>query len=584
MWRWSRILCATAVSLLLLWGFINIHNVDPTWWEHAVERVQLIPALLGSLSGVAWALVILAVLAGVTLIFGRVYCSFVCPLGIAQDAVIHLRRFVDRLRGKKPAGPARRYAPPRNILRYSVLLIVVAGSLLAGAAVLAWVDPYSICARFLAAIVNPLASDAYDLAVGESAVSPAWSRYGWLILPVSGMLLIPLILAWWRGRIYCNTFCPVGSLLGLLSFRPLLRIGMDPHGCVRCAACVRACKAQCIDLKNYRVDTSRCINCYDCVSACEHGLRPHLVNPLCEPGSEFILPTPPPSQQDSTSAGNSRRAFLGMLATAAPVAVAASLPAQPPTTSGVNENSAPATSPPGSVSVPRFLDHCTGCGLCITACPTHVLQPSFLQYGIRGVFKPHLDFSKGFCNFDCTACSSVCPEGAILPISRPDKQRTQIALASFHSERCIVHCRQNECGACTEHCPTKALSTFEGKVPSCDTNACIACNSCVQVCPQHAISLVPDGADGQHAQIDRSKCIACGHCARVCPSGAIKSHNLLVPILDDKLCIGCGACSYACPVRPKRAMQITPRRQHLRADVRREQPAQNPVSTEDFPF
>ncbi len=580
MWRWSRILCATVVALLLVWGFINIRNIDPTGWEYAVERVQFVPALLGSLSGVTWACVIFTGLVIVTLIFGRVYCSYLCPLGIAQDVVIHIRRFVDRLRGKKTVGIGRRYAPPKNLLRYSIMLVTLAGALFAGAAVLAWIDPYSICARFLAGVINPLASNAYDLAVGESASTPAWSRYGWLLLPIGGMLLIPLILAWWRGRIYCNTFCPVGSLLSLLSYRPLLRIGMDPHGCVRCAACVRACKAQCIDVKNYRVDTSRCINCYDCVTACEHGLRPHLVTPWKEPGSEFILPDPTPTQPAKPNTGSSRRAFLGMLATAAPVTLAAALPASPDSA----ENEAPATSPPGSISVPRFLDHCTGCGLCITACPTHVLQPSFLQYGIRGVFKPHLDFTKGFCNFDCTACSSVCPEGAILPISRSDKQRTQIALASFHSDRCIVHCHQTECGACTEHCPTKALSTFEGKVPSCDTSACIACNSCVQACPQHAISLVPDGADGHHAQIDRAKCIACGRCARVCPSGALQSHSLLVPVLDEKLCIGCGACSYACPVRPQRAMQITPRALHVRADVRREQPAQNPVSTDEFPF
>ena len=582
MWRFARIFCASVVGLLFVWGFINLHNAAPADWEHFVERIQLVPALLGSVSGVAWALVILALLLALTLVFGRVYCSFLCPLGIAQDIVIRLRRITDRLRGKKPTGPGRRYAPPVPYVRYVVLTLVIVSSLFLGAVVLAWLDPYSIAGRFLSGIVNPLAAELTNAAVGEQVTAPAWERYGWLLLLVGGMFLLPLILAWWRGRLYCNTLCPVGALLGILSRRPLMRIGMDPNGCVRCAACVRACKAQCIDLKTYRVDTSRCINCYDCISACEHGLRPHLVNPFRSPGSEFSPAPPKRDTREKMPADNSRRAFMGLLAAGLPV-VAAS----PAIAAGSEEgegNTALATSPPGSVGVSRFLSHCTGCGLCITACPTHVLQPSTLQYGFSGFLKPYLDFTKGFCNFDCTACSSVCPVGAILPLSRPEKQRTQIALASFHSERCIVHCHQTECGACTEHCPTKALSTFEGKVPSCKADVCIACNACVEVCPQHAISLVSDGEGGMHATIDRAKCIACGKCARVCPSGAMTSKRLLVPILDEKLCIGCGACSYACPVRPERAMQITPRSRHLTAEVLREKPAENPVSTDDFPF
>lgn len=584
MWRFLRIICAFLVGFLFVWGFINLRNTEPTAWEHLVERVQFIPALLGTLSGVTWAGVVLCALLVLTLIFGRAYCSFLCPLGIAQDIVIRLHRIMDHLRGKKSAGPAHRSTPPVPYVRYTVLALVAVSSLFAGAAILAWVDPYSICARSLAGVLNPLVAGAANTLSDEQVTTPAWSRYGWLLLLVGGMFLLPLILAWWRGRIYCNTLCPVGALLGLLARRPLMRIGMDPNSCVRCAACVRACKAQCIDLKNYRVDTTRCVNCYDCISACEHGLRPHLVNPFRAPGTEFGASIPRKTNSANSPTSTSRRAFLGLLATSVPVAAAVSRAAAATPSSSDDNNAAPATSPPGSISVPRFLGHCTGCGLCISACPTHVLQPSSFEYGFSGFFKPHLDFTKGFCNFDCTACSSVCPEGAILPITLAEKKRTQIALASFHSERCIVHCHQTECGACTEHCPTKALSTFEGKVPVCKTDLCIACNACVQVCPQHAISLVADGADGMHALIDRAKCIACGKCARVCPSGAMTSKHLLVPVLDEKLCIGCGACSYACPVRPERAMQITPRNRHLTAEVIHEKPAQNPVSTDEFPF
>ena len=575
-----RICIAIAVLLLFAAGFINLHNNEPAAWEHVVERVQFVPALLGSWSGLACALGILIALVVITLLFGRVYCSFLCPLGIAQDIVFRLRRAVDRALGRKPSATMLRYAHPVPLLRYIVLGLTISGALFFGAAVLAWVDPYSICARFFAGVANPLVAQIAEAVPGSSGAAPTWGRYGWLLVIIVPMFLLPLVLAWWRGRIYCNTLCPVGALLGLFSRRALLRIAMDPTACVRCAACVRACKAQCIDLKNYRVDASRCVNCYDCVSACDHGLRPRLINPF-RPSSS--VPTKPSAKTPHDAPDPSRRAFLGIMAVTGTTTVLSSCSRRNDETPASGENTAAATTPPGSLNVPRFLEHCTGCGLCITACPTRVLQPSMLQFGVRGFFKPHLDFTRGFCNFDCTACSTVCPEGAILPISRTEKQRTQIALASFHSEHCIVHCNQTECGACTEHCPTKALSTFEGKVPTCNPSTCIACNVCVQTCPRHAISLVSDGHDGKYAQIDRSKCIACGKCARVCPSGAMQVKRLMVPVLDEKLCIGCGACSFACPVRPTRAMQVTPRAYHLTAERLRQAPAVNPVGDE-FPF
>ncbi len=586
MWRAVRITVAVAVMALFVFGFVNLSNREPGAWEHLVERLQLVPSLLGTWRGVAGAAAVAACLLALTLLFGRVYCSFICPLGILQDVVIRLRRGCDKLRGKKRSGAALRFAQPLPWLRYTILGIVVLSFFLCGTALVAWLDPYSIAARFMAAVVNPLAAGAQNLLEGEVETQPAWGRYGWLLLVVAGVILVPLALAWWRGRLYCNTVCPVGALLALLSRAPLFRLRMDPAGCVRCANCVRACKAQCIDLKNYRVDSTRCINCYDCVSACEHGLRPKWTLPF-----RRRAPQNAPAAPEKTAgapSSSSRRAFLGLLACGASALAASGCRPAGSGGSGkpgeLGENQGSAVSPPGSGSVPRFLDTCTACGLCITACPTRVLQPASWQYGLRGVMKPQLDFTVGFCNFDCNICGRVCPEGAIMPLDLAEKQRTQIALAEFHRERCIVQQHYTECGACTEHCPTKALATEEGQFPSCNPQLCLACNACVETCPQKAISLVGDESQGMHAQIDRTKCVACGKCARVCPSGAMTLQRLLIPVLTPELCIGCGACTYACPVRPKRAMELTPRLRHLPAEVRREAPAQNPVSAEDFPF
>lgn len=579
MWKAVRVAVAAMVLLLFAYGFINVSHREPMAWEHAVERLQAVPAALGAFSGAAGAGIVLAGLILAALILGRVYCSFLCPLGILQDVVIRTRRVVERMRGRKPKGAAIRYAKPVPYVRY-IVLGLTAVSVFGGAALLlAWLDPYTIAARLAASVLNPLASSA------AAEAEAAWGRYGALLGVALALGSIPLALAWWKGRLYCNTVCPVGALLGLLSRRPLLRISMSADSCVLCGKCLQACKANCIDLKNHRVDTSRCVNCYNCVSACRNGLRPRLVNPFLNPTKQKKRPQKPAEEAPSAT----RRAFLGAMVCGLPAAVASCRPSEEkaantaPATVGDNE--ANAASPPGSRSVPRFLDHCTGCGLCITACPTQTLQPAMLQHGLRGMMKPYLDFTKGFCNFDCNICSSVCPEGAILPLPLEEKKHTQIALAEFHRELCIVQQNRTECGACTEHCPTKALYTTEGKFPLCSAESCIGCGSCVGACPRGAISLQEEGASGkEHAAIDNKKCIACGKCARVCPTQAISIEKLLIPTLAPELCIGCGACSYACPVRPQRAMQLTARKVHLQAEVRREAPAENPVAEDDFPF
>lgn len=581
MWRAIRIVAALGVLLVFVYGFVNLSNLEPHGWEHMVERVQFVPAFLGTLSGAAGAALVLAALVLITLIFGRVYCSFLCPLGIMQDIVIRLRRGVDRLLGRRAKGA--RYTPAVPYVRYVVLGLVVLAMLGGATLLLTWLDPYTIAARFMAGVVNPLAAQGTALVPGVDYAAPDWGRYGWLLVAVVGFVLVPLCMAWWRGRLYCNTICPVGALLGLLSRRPLLRLGIPASGCVRCGSCMRACKSNCIDVKNQRIDTSRCVNCYDCVSACRFGLRPRLTSPFRgeaeKPAPEKKAPAP--------VADASRRAFMGTIACGVPALLAAGKAcaadelSTDPATLGNNE--ARAATPPGSGNVARFLDRCTGCGLCISACPTHVLQPSTTQHGFFGIMKPYMDFTKGFCNFDCNICSTVCPEGALLPLALADKKKTQLALASFDRDYCIVQQDRTECGACTEHCPTKALFTKEEKFPTCDAEKCFVCHACVQTCPKKAISIVEDG-EGSHIVIDNKECIACGKCARVCPAGAMTVQHLLIPTLAPELCIGCGACSYACPARPTRAMQLTPRARHIEAQVLHEAPAENPVPTDDFPF
>ena len=142
--------------------------------------------------------------------------------------------------------------------------------------------------------------------------------------------------------------------------------------------------------------------------------------------------------------------------------------------------------PPGSVSFEHFTKLCTACHLCVSACPTQVLQASFLEYGLGGIMQPRMDYHKEYCNFECTACGEVCPTGAILPLNVEKKKITQIGKVIFIKENCIVETDGTDCGACSEHCPTKAVTMKPHKglfLPEVNTEICIGCGACEFACP-----------------------------------------------------------------------------------------------------
>jgi ferredoxin len=180
--------------------------------------------------------------------------------------------------------------------------------------------------------------------------------------------------------------------------------------------------------------------------------------------------------------------------------------------------------PPGAGDVERFLARCTACHLCVSECPTGVLQPTFLEYGWAGLMKPHLKYPDAFCNFDCRRCGEVCPDGAIELVDLPVKHILKIGEAEFHHDKCVVVTNKTDCAACSEHCPTKAVST------------------------------VPFG------------------------------DNLRLPSLNVELCIGCGACQYACPVKPEKAITVAGLPRHAFAKKLIQAKATLPKPRGDFPF
>ena len=260
MLRALRILAALAVFV-----GINLFFLGFADGMGCLARSQLVPACL------ALNVIAVGAVVAVTAIAGRLYCSVVCPLGILQDIALWMRR---RFRRTVFA-----FRPGRPVVRI-VAAVLFAVLLLCGLASLAGViEPYGAYGRIATHLFEPLAAMCANFVAdlcmkwGHPCMmkSEIFVR-GWAALGVAGVSLLALVvLAAWRGRLFCNTVCPVGTLLGLVSAKAPVRIRLDAAKCAKCGLCAKACKAECIDVSGGKVDQSRCVRCFDCIGTCKKG-------------------------------------------------------------------------------------------------------------------------------------------------------------------------------------------------------------------------------------------------------------------------------------------------------------------------
>ncbi|MDX9773358.1 MAG: 4Fe-4S binding protein [Bacteroidales bacterium] len=487
-----RTVFALFVLLLLAFIFIDFRGTLGEKAFGPILYLQFVPSLLKFLvAGVATATGFIVVIA-LTLLTGRTYCSFLCPLGILQDAISRAGGLIKR-RFRKYG-----YKKPYTILRYFILVLTAGILILGGVYVLTILDPYSIFGRFMTYFAKPVALLINNLIASLLGKFDIYTLYrvdiksfelALYLVPFAFLMLIGLLSVRY-GRLYCNTVCPVGTFLGLLSKVSLFRIKFDEDNCTRCGRCAMACKSSCIDFLNKNIDISRCVNCFNCIDACkDNGMSYGLVSL-----KRKVI------DQEHTATDASRRNFIAgslvLLAGGSQLLRAQNTTPTPTKDSTVKEDRLYPVTPPGSIGVASFTSRCTACSLCVSACPTNVIQPSVNEYGFAGIMQPRMDFHSGFCNYDCNRCADVCPTGAIMPLMIEAKKLTQIGKAVFIKENCVVNTEKTACGACSEHCPTKAchMVPFEG--------------------------------------------------------------NLLIPEIRDEICIGCGACEHACPTRPYKAIFV----------------------------
>lgn len=437
-------------------------------WLGWMPKLQFLPAVMGL------SILAIAIVLALTILFGRIYCSTICPLGVMQDGISHVSVLAKRARkNRRPF----RYRKELKWLRYGIWLLFVLALVFGLQSAVAVLAPYSAYGRIVSSIVH--------------------FRSGAVLIAAVATLLLTGILAWFTGREYCNVICPVGTTLSFFSRFAIFRPVIDAEKCKNCKVCENNCKAGCIDIANHKIDYSRCVDCFDCIGNCKFDAL-HLKNYYRKSASGK-------SEEEPSSAVSGRRAFI---AGAAMGLTAISLDAQRKKTDGgfaiVEDKTAikretPLT-PPGSASIKDFYRRCTACQLCIAACPNGVLRPSS---SLEHLMQPEMGFEKGYCRPECTKCSEVCPSGAIIAITREEKTQYHVGSASIDRGLCVAE-QGTKCGNCARHCPTGAIQMVQSPdgymVPSVDTAVCIGCGACENLCPSRPVSAIT--VNGRHNHLN----------------------------------------------------------------------------------
>ena len=525
MLRKIRIILATiffvGVTLLFLDFTGTLHA-----WLGWMAKVQFLPAVL------SMNFVVVAILLLLTLLFGRVYCSVICPLGVMQDVISWIHG-----KTKKKNRFRFSYSPAKKWLRYTVLALFVAGLVFGAHSIAILIAPYSAYGRIAGNLFAPLYQWANNFFawIAERADSYAFYSVDVWIKSVSTFVIsavtfvVIAVLAWKNGRTWCNTICPVGTVLGFFSKFSLFAPVIDTEKCRSCGLCGKQCKAACINMKEHQIDYSRCVACMDCIDTCKDGAihyarrRSPIKSGMTTGQSGMTtgqsgmtagqsgMAETRHGRPNRPSADQGRRAFLVSSAIAG-TAVAAK--AQEMKVDGgltaieraeKPERQTPLV-PAGSLSLKNFTDHCTACQLCVSVCPNQVLRPST---SIMTLMQPEMSYERGYCRPECTRCSDICPAGAIRPITREEKSSIQIGHAVVNLDNCVVNTDGVSCGNCARHCPAGAIKMVRKNpddpkslmIPTVNEERCIGCGACENLCPARPFTAIHVEGHEVHKEI-----------------------------------------------------------------------------------
>ena len=497
MLRRIRLIVALVFFILITLLFLDFTGTLHAWFGW-LAKIQFLPAVLALNVGVILLWVVL------TLVFGRVYCSVICPLGVFQDVVSW---FSGRRKKKKYRFS---YSPAVSWLRYGMLGVFIIAMIAGIGSVVALLAPYSSYGRIVSNLFAPVYQWGNNVLAYFAERSDSYAFYEtsvWLkslptFIIAAGTFVVLVVLAWRNGRTYCNTICPVGTVLGFFSRYSLFRPEIDAEKCTNCSLCSRKCKAACINYKDHRIDYSRCVTCMDCIDSCKHGA----ISYKYRFGKKEIKET-----SETGNTNNARRSFLTGMGL---VLVSSAVKAQEKKVDGglavILDKKVPTRTtplvPPGAKGIRNMRTRCTGCQLCVSVCPNQVLRPSTK---LETLMQPEMSYERGYCRPECTKCSEVCPAGAILKLTPADKSATQIGHAVWVEKNCVPLRDKVECGNCARHCPTGAITMVPSdaddadslKIPVVNVERCIGCGACENLCPARPFSAIYVEGHEQHRTI-----------------------------------------------------------------------------------
>jgi polyferredoxin/formate hydrogenlyase subunit 6/NADH:ubiquinone oxidoreductase subunit I len=516
---WTRRFCQAFFLCLFIWlligsklpqdvymdysqSFAEIQDIrikNPVTFFFQLDPLVWLASMVSArqwLTGFGWAIGLLIT----TIIFGRFFCSFVCPFGTIHHMTGAIR---PSLKGKAMINANR--SDNRRRIKYFLMIVFIAAAAV-GANYAGLMDPISFLFRSLTVSILPGMGiglrDFFEalafsdikvfnyLGYGlEGLAAPLFGyedkafQTGWVI----GILfLIILFLNRIRPRFWCRVLCPLGALLGIFSRFNILVLSKDEEKCTHCGACVKTCQGAAAPEPGEQWRNAECLLCFNCTNACKEDALSFRFRHL----SEKTL---------KTDVG--RRAVMGGLV------AGVSLPFLGRLDGKVSKTVSPdLIRPPGSLPEPEFLDRCLRCGLCMKVCPTNVLNPALTEAGLAGFWTPNLIMTMGYCEYTCTLCTSVCPTGAIAELTAKRKIETPVRIGSAYIDRgrCLPWNGNTACIVCEEHCPTSPKAIYF----------------------KNDVIIKPDG----------------------------QKIDVQLPFVDLERCIGCGICTFKCPVKGKPAI------------------------------
>ena len=552
-------ICFVAITLLFLDFTGTLHL-----WFGWLAKIQFLPAVL------ALNFVVIAILLVLTLLFGRIYCSVICPLGIFQDCVSNLS---SRRKGKKA-----RFSYSKEIkwLRYGVLVLFVIALVAGLNALVALLAPYSAYGRMVQSLLAPVWQWGNNLLawIAERQDSYAFvTKDVWLkslptLIVAAVTFVVVVVLAWRNGRTYCNTICPVGTTLSFFSRFAMFRPVIDKSKCKSCHACERKCKAACIDVDNHKIDYSRCVDCFDCIDSCRLGALKYRFAwgrgvGSGSTGAKTPQNAPVGSKMTSNESKNGQNR-----SSAAPTPVAEPVVRHGSPTAEVTDNGKGVSTIDATSPVAEPVEATDKGRRAFLVGGAAVIGGSLLSSIPMRAEEEEIKDKKRDGGF-----------AEVLPKKAPNRKRPVTPFGSESVEKFYKHC--TACQLCVTVCPNNVLrpsSRLEHLMQpemSFEKGYCRPeCVKCSEVCPAGAIlKITPEektewkvgtaGVDYDLCVVNRDG-VSCGNCAHHCPVGAIRmvrknpddEKSPRIPSVNEEKCIGCGACENLCPSRPISAITV----------------------------